>query len=189
MIIRLRGNVERLLPTSVEIEVQGVSYLVEVPLLVSSELSGKSEVTLEIAQIIREDSQSLYGFSTREMRDIFLKLLKVNGVGARSALAILSSYSVADFMGIIATNNASALKSVKGIGVKTAGKIMLELAGYTQNLQGLQQGGEMRLVFDSLISLGFKDSEINKALQGLSHEAMKLDSSEIIKLVLKNMNR
>ena len=63
MIIRLRGNIERLLPTSVEIEVQGVSYLVEVPLLVSSELSGKSEVTLEIAQIIREDSQSLYGLS------------------------------------------------------------------------------------------------------------------------------
>lgn len=188
MIIRLQGNIERLLPTSVELEVQGITYLVELPLIVSNEIQNKSSVRLEIAQIIRDDSNCLYGFTSREARDIFLRLLKVSGVGAKSALAILSSYSANDFLEIIATNNIAAIKNVKGIGAKIAGKIMLELAGYKHNLQKLEHSN-MQLVHDSLIALGFKEVEIHNGLQKLGSEVLKMPINDIVKAILKIMSK
>ena len=110
MIVRLKGNIEKLLPTGVELEVSGVTYMVEISLLTSAALQNKTHVTLEIAEIIREDSHLLYGFETRREREVFLQLLKVNGVGAKIALMILSSYSVEQFLAIVQTNNLAALK-------------------------------------------------------------------------------
>ena len=80
MIVRLRGNIERLLPTSLELEVNGITYFIEISLITSTELQGKKEVTLEIAQIIKEDSNLLYGFISREDREIFLRIIKINGI-------------------------------------------------------------------------------------------------------------
>ncbi|RDU71659.1 Holliday junction branch migration protein RuvA [Helicobacter aurati] len=185
MIVRLCGNVERLLPTNVELEVGGVTYFIEVPLLVSNEIQGKNQVTLEIAQVIREDSHCLYGFTSRESRDIFLRLLKVSGVGAKSALSILSNYSVDNFLEIIATNDIVAIKNVKGIGNKIAGKILLELSGYTHNLQQLEQGNNMQLIYDSLFALGFKENEIQNSLRQLDSAVLKLSPNDVIKAILK----
>ncbi len=188
MIVRLRGNIEKLLPTSVELEVNGITYFIEISLLTSIEIQSKKQISLEIAQIIREDSNLLYGFLTRQEREIFFQLLKVNGVGAKIALMILSSYSVEQFISIIQTNNISALKSVKGIGAKVAGKIMLELSGYTQAIQS-PNTANMQLVYDALLSLGFKDSQINQTLQSLSHEILSLSPNEIVKESLKTLGR
>ncbi|MWV62247.1 Holliday junction branch migration protein RuvA [Helicobacter saguini] len=188
MIIRLKGNIEKLLPTSVELEVNNVTYFVEISLLTSIELQNKKETTLEIAQIIREDSNLLFGFASRQEREIFLQLLKVNGVGAKIALAILSTYSVPQFLNLVQTNNAAALKSVKGVGAKVAGKIMLDFAGFSQNVES--SGSESaRLAFEALLALGFKDAEINAVLSKLDSKILEKNESEIVKEVLKNMGK
>ncbi|RDU67683.1 Holliday junction branch migration protein RuvA [Helicobacter didelphidarum] len=188
MIVRLKGQIENLLPTSVELEVQGVTYFIEISLLTSLELQNKSQITLEIAQIIREDSHLLYGFASKQEREIFLHILKVNGVGPKIALTILSSFSVNQFLSIVQTNNLSALKGVKGIGAKVAGKIMLEFTGYTQNVQ-TQENNNTKLAYDALIALGFKDSEINTALQSLHAEESNFAPNEIVKNILKRMGK
>lgn len=188
MIVRLKGNIEKLLPTSVEVEVCGVTYMIEISLLTSVALQNKTQVTLEIAQIIREDSHLLYGFQTHREREIFLQLLKVNGVGAKIALMIMSSYSVDQFLAIIQTNNLAALKSVKGIGAKVAGKIMLELAGYTQNIQ-TPNNANVQLAHEALIALGFKESQITQALQGLDNEILQMQPNDMVKAILQTMGK
>ena len=188
MIVRLRGNIERLLPTSLELEVNGITYFIEISLITSTELQGKKEVTLEIAQIIKEDSNLLYGFISREDREIFLRIIKINGIGPKIALTILSSYNVNDFLAIISTNNLSALKSIKGVGAKMAGKIMLELAGYTQNMK-ITDNGKTHLAFEALSALGFKDAEINAVLQNMQKEILELAPNEIVKVALQNIGK
>lgn len=188
MIIRLKGNIQKLLPTSIELEVNNVTYFVEISLLTSIALQEKKETTLEIAQIIREDSNSLYGFASRDEREIFLQLLKVNGVGAKIALAILSTYSSTQFLSLVQTNNASGLKSVKGVGAKVAGKIMLEFAGFAQNTQNASSESA-RLAYEALLALGFKDAEINAVLSKLDSRILQGNESEIVKEVLKNMGK
>lgn len=189
MIIRLKGIIEKLLPTSVELEVHGVTYYIEISLLTSSALQNKTETTLEICQIIREDANLLYGFITKQEREIFLQILKVNGVGAKMALSILSHYSVEQFLAIVQTSNLSALKNVKGIGAKIASKIMLELAGYTQSIQSQDNNDNMKFAYEALMALGFKDSEIHLALQSLDSHSLTLPPNEMVKLALKNMKK
>lgn len=188
MIVRLKGNIERLLPTSVELEVCGVTYMIEISLLTSVALQNKKHITLEIAQIIREDSNLLYGFQTNQEREIFLQLLKVNGVGAKIALMILSSYSVEQFLAIIQTNNLAALKSVRGIGVKVAGKIMLELAGYTQNMQ-TPNNANLQLANEALLALGFKEAQITQALKGLDNEVLQMQPNDMVKVILQTIGK
>lgn len=188
MIVRLKGSIERLLPTSVELEVYGVTYMVEISLLTSVALQNKTQISLEIAQIIREDSNLLYGFQTTQEREVFLQLLKVNGVGAKIALMILSSYSVEQFLAIIQTNNLAALKSVRGIGAKVAGKIMLELAGYTQSIQ-TPNNANVQLAHEALLALGFKDSQITQALQGLDNEILQMQPNDMVKAILQTIGK
>ncbi len=188
MIVRLKGNIEKLLPTGVELEIGGITYMVEISLLTSAALQNKTQATLEIAQIIREDSQLLYGFLTRQEREIFLQLLKVNGVGAKIALMILSSYSVEQFLAIIQTNNLAGLKSVKGIGAKVAGKIMLELAGYTQTMQ-MPNNANVQLAYEALVALGFKDTQINQALQGVDSSILQLQPNDMVKAILQILGK
>lgn len=188
MIIRLKGTIEKLLPTSVELENNGITYFIEISLLTSLELQNKKCVTLEIAQIIREDSNLLYGFVTRQEKEVFLQILKVNGVGAKIALAILSSYSVDQFLNIVQTNNIAALKNVKGIGAKVANKIMLELAGCTQSIRS-ESNVNTQLAYDALIALGFKEAEINRVIQSLNSEDLNLPSNELVKIALKNIRQ
>lgn len=188
MIVRLKGNIEKLLPTAVELEVAGITYMVEISLLTSVALQNKTQATLHIAQIIREDSNLLYGFQTHQEREVFLQLLKVNGVGAKIALMILSNYSVEQFLAIIQTNNLAALKSVKGIGAKVAGKIMLELAGYTQSMQ-MPNNANVQLAHEALIALGFKDAQITQALQGLDNEILQMQPNDMVKAILQTIGK
>lgn len=188
MIVRLKGNIEKLLPTSVELEVSGITYMVEISLLTSVALQNKKSIVLEIAEIIREDSHLLYGFETCLEREVFLQLLKVSGVGAKIALMILSHYSVEQFLAIIQTNNLAALKNVKGIGVKVAGKIMLDLAGYTQNIQ-TPNNANVQLASEALIALGFKDSQIADALQNLGNEVLQMKPNDLVKSILQTLGK
>lgn len=189
MIIRLRGNIEKLTPTSVELEVKGVVFHIDISLPTSIFLQDrKNEIcSLEIVQILREDSNLMYGFSSKEEKEIFLRLIKINSVGAKLALSILSTYSVHNFTNIIIKKDLKSLQSVKGVGAKLAGKIMLDLAGVL--IDPRSESADLKLVRDALAQLGYKENDISNAISKLDSKTLELNSGDIVKAILKGFSK
>lgn len=129
MITYLSGKFAELSPTSLIVECAGVGYLVHISLTSYTALTGKKEGKVLTAQIIREDAHLLYGFATDQERQLFLLLTSVSGIGPNTARVILSSYAPRELNTIITLGQTNALKAVKGIGLKTAQRIILELKG------------------------------------------------------------
>ena len=130
MITYLRGLLSELSPTNAIIDCGGVGYLVGISLNTYSALSTQSgEVKLHTVQIIREDSHQLYGFASKDERELFVLLTSVSGIGPNTALVILSQYNTQELGSILSLGQVDALKAVKGIGLKTAQRIILELKG------------------------------------------------------------
>ena len=128
MIGRIKGQLAESNPPHILVDVHGVGYEIDVPMSTFYNLpSIGSEVTLLTHMVVREDAQLLYGFLTAEERETFRQLLKVSGIGARTALSILSGMSVADLVNAVALQQASLLTRVPGIGKKTAERLILEL--------------------------------------------------------------
>ena len=129
MIEYIKGNLADLTPTYAVIEAAGVGYAINIALPSYSALVGKenTETRLYVTEIIREDTHDLYGFFTRGERELFLMLMTVSGIGANTARMIMSAYSAVEIRQIIATGNARALSQVKGLGPKTAQRIIVDL--------------------------------------------------------------
>ncbi len=129
MIEYIRGNLSELTPTQAIVEAAGVGYALNIALPAYSGLAGKenTEVRLYTTEIIREDTHELYGFPTRGERALFELLMTVSGIGANTARMILSAFSAAEIRQIIATGNAKALSQVKGLGPKTAQRVIVDL--------------------------------------------------------------
>ena len=129
MIEYIKGNLTDLTPTYAVIEAAGVGYAIHIALPSYSALVGKenTETKLFVTEIIREDTHDLYGFFTRGERELFLMLMTVSGIGANTARMIMSAYSAGEIRQIIATGNARALSQVKGLGPKTAQRIIVDL--------------------------------------------------------------
>ncbi len=129
MIEYIKGNLTDLTPTYAVIEAAGVGYAINIALPSYSALVGKenSETKLYVTEIIREDTHDLFGFFTRGERELFLMLMTVSGIGANTARMIMSAYSASEIRQIIATGNARALAQVKGLGPKTAQRIIVDL--------------------------------------------------------------
>jgi Holliday junction DNA helicase RuvA len=129
MIEYIKGQLTDVNPTYVVIEAAGVGYAINIALPTYSELVGKDgqESRLYITEIIREDAHELYGFFTKGERELFVMLMTVSGIGANTARMIMSAYSAAEIRQIIATGNARALAQVKGLGPKTAQRIIVDL--------------------------------------------------------------
>lgn len=129
MIEYIKGNLTDLTPTYAVIEAAGVGYAIHIALPSYSALVGKenSETKLYVTEIIREDTHDLFGFFTRGERELFLMLMTVSGIGANTARMIMSAYSASEIRQIIATGNARALSQVKGLGPKTAQRIIVDL--------------------------------------------------------------
>lgn len=129
MIEYIKGNLTDLTPTYAVIEAAGVGYAINIALPSYSALAGKenTETKLFVTEIIREDTHDLFGFFTRGERELFLMLMTVSGIGANTARMIMSAYSASEIRQIIATGNARALSQVKGLGPKTAQRIILDL--------------------------------------------------------------
>ena len=127
MIYSLKGIVQQLNPTSVVVDVNGVGYFVGISLQTSEKLVLGKETFLNIQQIIREDANLLFGFDTIAEKELFNLLISVNGVGPVSALIMLSSLSLQEIAAGILSNNSVMLQKVKGIGAKTAERIIVEL--------------------------------------------------------------
>jgi Holliday junction DNA helicase RuvA len=179
MIAALRGNILKKRPNSVLLDVNNVIYEVVVSLNTYSELEG--EVFVYISEIIREDSWTLYGFSSELEKQMFDTLIKINGVGPKVALAICSTFSPATFSGIIQTKNVSALKQVPGIGPKSANRILVELSEFNISEENVEL--EILDAITALEGLGFKKENIQKALKEIDSSS----TEEIIKQALKKL--
>lgn len=159
MIEYIKGNLTDLTPTYAVIEAAGVGYAINIALPSYSALVGKenSETKLFVTEIIREDTHDLFGFFTRGERELFLMLMTVSGIGANTARMIMSAYTAAEIRQIIATGNARALAQVKGLGPKTAQRIIVDLKDKVLKIDlgaDAQNGSEAFSVADAAVQGG-----------------------------------
>ncbi len=173
MIGRLTGTLADKNPPQVLVDCQGVGYEVDVPMSTFYNLPASGEkVSLLTHFVVREDAQVLYGFGTAPERDAFRQLIRISGVGPRTALAVLSGMSVADIAGAVTAQDASRLVKVPGIGKKTAERLLLELKGKIGADLGLPSGGPSLAdgqadILQALVALGYSDKEAQASLKAL----------------------
>lgn len=189
MIGRLRGSLIDKRPPSVMLDVNGVGYEVDVPMSTFYDLPAVSNnVTLLTHLVVREDAQLLFGFLTESERSGFRQLIKISGVGARMALAILSGLSVHDLSVAIAEQDSARLTRVPGIGKKTADRLILELNGKFTAPVGLGDGSGNTEpgadVLNALLALGYSDKEAQAATRKLPADSSVSDG---IRLALKQL--
>lgn len=190
MIGRIQGRLIESNPPHILVDVHGVGYEIDVPMPTFYSLPNLgSEVTLLTHMIVREDAQLLYGFLTAEERETFRILLKVSGIGARTALAVLSGLSVADLVNAVALQDAAILTRVPGIGKKTAERLILELkdklTGALPNATGLTAMNSVTSdIINALIGLGYTDREARAAVKKLPDDVSVSDG---IRMALQNI--
>ncbi|MBV8049090.1 MAG: Holliday junction branch migration protein RuvA [Paludibacterium sp.] len=194
MIGRLNGVLLEKLPPQVVIDVQGVGYEVDVPMTTYYQLPSLGEkVVLFIHQVVREDAHLLFGFLSRAERETFRQLIKVTGIGARIALAILSGMSADELAQAIASEDLKRLSAVPGIGKKTAERLVLELRGKLVTGAALATPGGLPFaaandgrgdILNALIALGYSEKEAQAAMKVLPAD---VDVSEGIRLALKGL--
>jgi Holliday junction DNA helicase RuvA len=174
-------------------ETGGIGYLINISINTFSKLEGKKEFKILIHEIIREDSHQLFGFADFEERDIFRLLISVSGVGANTARMMLSSLNPAEIEKAILGSDANLLKSIKGIGLKTAQRIIVDL----KDKLGKHVGSDEIFAFadntkreealSALVMLGFAKSAVSKVLDKIVREEKNLTVEDMIKKALKNL--
>jgi holliday junction DNA helicase RuvA len=187
MIGRLSGTLLEKAPPLVMVDVQGVGYEVAVPMSTFYNLPALGgRVSLLTHLVVREDAHQLFGFLSAEERGAFRVLVRISGVGPRTALAILSGLSVADLAQAVSLQNSALLVKVPGVGKKTAERVLLELKGkLVPDLSSPAAGGDARSdIAQALISLGYSERDANAALKTLP-----ADTTVSIKLALKSLSR
>ena len=176
----ISGKLAEVTPTYAIVEAAGVGYFINISLKTYSDIENSAEARLYVHFIVREDQQTLFGFSTKIERELFRRLISVSGVGGNTARMILSTYTVRELQNIIATENAVLLKNVKGLGLKTAQKIIVELSG-----KMLELGVD---VMDSMMAAPAANSaaydEALAALQMLGFQ--KVASEKVLKTLFKD---
>lgn len=183
------------------VDVAGVGYEIEAPLRVFFELpENNSEVTIITHMLVREDAQILYGFNNYQQRELFRKLLKVNGIGAKSALAVLSTMSTNEFIGMIQSQDVAAIVKVPGVGKKTAQRLIIEMrdklgdvagddmsipgsAATSANFDNMPATAQSEALI-ALQSLGFRPQEVNMLIKRVAKDNMTAE--EIIRLCLQH---
>src|SRR6187402_1350798 len=169
MIGRLTGTLASKHPPQVLVDVGGIGYEVDVPMSTFYNLPAAGEpVTLHTHLVVREDAHVLYGFATLEERGVFRQLIRISGVGARTALAVLSGLSVGDLAQAVALQEAQTLIKIPGIGKKTAERLLLELKGKLADAKPTTATGSGD-VLNALIGLGYSEKEALAAVKGLPH--------------------
>ncbi len=191
MIGRLTGVLADKSPPQVLLDVGGVGYEVDVPMSTFYNLPALGErVTLLTHFVVREDAQLLFGFLTAQERATFRELVKISGVGPRTALAILSGLSVAELSAAIGRQDAARLVKVPGIGKKTAERLLLELKGKLAPDLGpgvaAPASDAQADIVQALLALGYNEREAQAALKALPAD---IGVSDGIKLALKSLNR
>jgi Holliday junction DNA helicase RuvA len=208
MIEYIKGNLADLTPTYAVVEAAGVGYAINIALPSYSALVGKenTETRLYVTEIIREDTHDLFGFFTRGERELFLMLMTVSGIGANTARMIMSAYTAAEIRQIIATGNARALSQVKGLGPKTAQRIIVDLkdkvlkvdlgspanqdgledatSGYSLEVKGVESAVKQEAV-SALTMLGFAAAASSKVVDKILSTEPTASVELVIKMALK----
>jgi Holliday junction DNA helicase RuvA len=193
MIDYIKGEIAQITPTFLIMETGGIGYMVNISLTTFSQLEGKRDFKILIHEVIREDSHLLFGFYDNEERDIFRLLISVSGVGANTARMMLSSLNPGEIEKAILGSDVNLLKSVKGIGLKTAQRIIVDLKDKVGKHAG---SGEIFAFADNtkreealsaLVMLGFAKSTVSKALDKIVREEKNLTVEDMIKKALKNL--
>ena len=193
----VRGILDELEPTKAVVECSGVGYMLNISLNTFTALQGKHDVRLFVYEAIREDAYVLFGFHSKAERELFVQLLSVSGVGGNTARTILSAFTVPELCNVIMNENASMLKSVKGLGPKTAQRIIVELKDKVASLgvAPVEAGGsEPQPAFDkevhdeaieALKMLGYSPAPATKAVRAILKNEPQLPVEKVIKQALK----
>jgi len=185
----IHGNIAHKTPTTATIENNGIGYKINIPLSTYERILNKESAKLYTKLTIRDDEIKIYGFSSIEERNLFNLLVSVNGVGPNMALTILSSSSISQFEKYVIGNDPKSLQRIKGIGKKTAERIILELKETIKNLlpdsNSSTETKNVLIVSDAImamVSLGYTKSEAEKAVSLASN---KIDVSKGVEVLIK----
>lgn len=193
MISRLQGQLIEKQPPVLVVEIQGLGYELEAPMSTFYKVTLGAPVLLFVHQVVREDAHLLYGFASREERDMFRMLLKVNGVGPKMALAILSGMEADAFAACVRQNDVATLTRIPGVGKKTAERLVIEMrdrvgdgAAALPGLGGIALPAlPERDAVTALIALGYKAVEAERAVARLVKE--DATAEDLIRQALKGM--
>lgn len=192
----IKGSVAEVAPAYAVIDAGGVGYYLHISLETYSAVEHAAEAKLYVHYVVREDAQLLYGFSTKVEREVFRLLISVSGVGGNTARMILSTYSPRELQGIITSGNAVLLKNVKGLGLKTAQKIIVELSGkltalFDGDAGPLPVAGNGDAVYDeataALVMLGFPKAASDKVVRAILKEQPDISVEETVRMSLKRL--
>lgn len=208
MIGRIKGTLLDKQANQILVDVNGLAYEIEVPMSTLFQLpNAGSETVLHTHLVVREDAQLLYGFYESHERTLFRLLIKLNGVGPKMALGILSGLNICELAECVRRNDLNALVRLPGVGKKTAERLIIELRdkledwyqeenespqdGTFQALSGQSNSGIIREAEDALIALGYKPQDASKAINQialkLEGEAQELETSLLVRMALKGM--
>ena len=193
MITQLRGKLIEIYPTNAVIDCNGVGYWVNISLNTYSTLEHEEAVTIFTHLIVREDAHILYGFATKLEREIFQKLISVNGVGPASGMMIISTLSSKEIATAIASEDAKLLQSVKGIGAKTAQRIIIDLKDkLDQNLildvnSGSVKNKSKNEALSALEVLGIPKKSAEKIMDKILQDSPNADVEFLVKETLKKI--
>ena len=193
----ISGLVAELAPTYAVIDAGGVGYYINISLQTYAAVEGEKSARLYIHYVVREDAHLLYGFATKVERELFRHLISVSGVGGNTARMILSTYSSDELRNIIATENAVLLKNVKGLGLKTAQKIIVELSGKMLDLGVSVQTPAVAVaekgsaIYDetmaALVMLGFQKSASEKVVKAILSESPNITVEDAVRQALRRL--
>ncbi|MBT3382786.1 MAG: Holliday junction branch migration protein RuvA [Prolixibacteraceae bacterium] len=189
----IRGNITELNPTNIIIEGNNIGYFVNISLNTYSKLNGKKEALILIHQIVREDAHILYGFADKNERDLFRNLISVNGVGASIAIMMLSSLNSDEIVAAVTSEKVDVLKGIKGIGTKTAQRIIIDLKDKFGKLPETGQflyspDNSIRIEsLSALVMLGFAKKDAEKIVVKIVQEQPGATVESVIKQALKRL--
>ncbi len=189
----IKGELIDLTPASAVVENNGIGYFVHISLNTYTRFSGHNSVQMYLHQVVREDAHLLYGFVDKAERETFRHLISVSGVGANTARVMLSSLSAGEIQSAIVSGNAKILQGVKGIGAKSAQRIIIELKdkmGKDESFSEIllpKTNSNKEEALSALIMLGFSRNSTNKVLDKLCASNLELGVEDLVKLALKQL--
>ena len=198
MIEYIKGELTEITPAMAVIECNGLGYGINVSLNTYSAIQGKKEVKLYIYESIREDAYILYGFATKQERELFLLLISVSGIGGNTARMILSALTPSELCNVISSGNDKLLKTVKGIGLKTAQRIIVDLKdkisttdiGTSTTSAPISITANNEIYAEALVALtmlGFAQAPSQKVVAAILKEEPEAAVEKVIKLALKRL--
>lgn len=193
----IKGTITGLSPTSVVVDAGGVGYLLNISLQTYTAIGSQAEALLYVHHIVREDAQILYGFVTKAERELFRLLISVSGIGAGTARVMLSAYGTQELINHIAVGNVAAIKSVKGIGIKTAERAIIDLKAKVLKVLSVEDEASLLEFSDqvsiieeaveALMILGYTRSATEKVIKAIHVATPTISVEDMIRQALSRL--